>query len=221
MMQSERSPSPRSCLWLLFTAVAILCAGDAREAGATRSPARAEFYVAVDGSDDGPGTRDRPWATINHAADVVEAGARVIVRGGHYALRSQVRPEAFRSARGMDRFCRLSRRKRRARCGGAAAAVADGTQQRRGADRGCLVHSCSQFDRYQFARCRFTIRDSSNVDLINNTTRGTFSSGIAVWDTGHKRTTTKNIRILANTVTRANTWDLAPPDELDATRAAA
>ena len=32
----------------------------------------------------------------------------------------------------------------------------------------------------------FTIRDSSNIDLINNSTKGTFSSGIAVWDTNHE-----------------------------------
>jgi hypothetical protein len=69
-----------------------LYADGAREARATKVSARAEFYVAVDGNDDGPGTKDRPWATINHAADVAEAGTRVIIREGLYALRNQVHP---------------------------------------------------------------------------------------------------------------------------------
>jgi hypothetical protein len=58
----------------------------------------------------------------------------------------------------------------------------------------------------------FTIRNSSNVDLINNSTNGTFSSGIAVWDTKHKGEATQHIRIIGNTIKRATTWDLASAD---------
>ncbi len=56
------------------------------------------------------------------------------------------------------------------------------------------------------------VRDSSDVELINNTTRGTYSSGIAVWDTNHDDRGTERIRIIGNTIVRATTWDLAPPD---------
>src|SRR5262245_39774042 len=49
-------------------------------------------FVAVSGSDTGPGTADRPWATINHAAEQAVAGDTVIVRGGYYVLPTQVRP---------------------------------------------------------------------------------------------------------------------------------
>src|SRR5262249_19787428 len=56
----------------------------------------------------------------------------------------------------------------------------------------------------------FTIRDSSNIDLINNSTKGTFSSGIAVWNTVHDDKRTQYIRIIGNTISRATTWDLAP-----------
>jgi hypothetical protein len=56
----------------------------------------------------------------------------------------------------------------------------------------------------------FTIRDSSNIDLMNNSTRGTFSSGIGVWDTNHDDKGTEHIRIIGNTITKATTWDLAP-----------
>ena len=48
--------------------------------------------VAVNGSDDGPGTAERPWATINHAAKLAQAGDTVVVRGGTYSSPPEVRP---------------------------------------------------------------------------------------------------------------------------------
>jgi hypothetical protein len=44
-------------------------------------------WVAPDGDDTGPGTRDEPWATLQHAADSVRPGATVYVRGGVYQQR--------------------------------------------------------------------------------------------------------------------------------------
>ncbi|MDH4169320.1 MAG: DUF1565 domain-containing protein, partial [Acidimicrobiia bacterium] len=46
-------------------------------------PASARF-VAADGDDANPGTRDAPWATIQHAVDLAEPGEAVVVRGGTY-----------------------------------------------------------------------------------------------------------------------------------------
>jgi hypothetical protein len=205
---------PRPCLWFLAGVIAVLCAGD-EEAGAKNAPTRTEFYVAADGSDDAPGTKDRPWATINHAAEVAEADARVIIRGGRYALRSQVRfrnsgrPEAwieFVGYPGESAVLDASALKRPS-----PTALSDGAVQIEGVSF-IRVANLTVINSHDAG---FTIRDSSNVDLINNTTRGTFSSGIAVWDTEHRRTTTKNIRILANTITRANIWGLSPSDELN------
>jgi hypothetical protein len=207
------------CSWLwprqsfLAAAIAVLCTGLVHEVDARKALTRAEFYVAANGSDDGPGTRDRPWATISHAADVAEAGARVIIRGGHYALRSQVRPRNSGQPGAWIEFVGYP----------GESAVLDAAALQRPSPA-ALSNGAVQIEGVSFIRMAnltvidshdagFTIRDSSNVDLINNTTRGTFSSGIAVWDTDHKRTRTKNIRILANTVTRATTWDLAPPNE--------
>ena len=42
------------------------------------------FYVAVTGDDDAPGTFDSPWRTIQRAASTVGAGSVVYVRGGVY-----------------------------------------------------------------------------------------------------------------------------------------
>ena len=38
-------------------------------------------------SDDGPGTEDQPWATIGHAASLLQPGEKVIVHGGIYRER--------------------------------------------------------------------------------------------------------------------------------------
>jgi hypothetical protein len=44
----------------------------------------AEFYVAPGGSNSSAGTAAAPWATLQHAANVVGPGDRVIVRPGSY-----------------------------------------------------------------------------------------------------------------------------------------
>ncbi len=46
----------------------------------------ATYFVAVNGSDNGPGTADRPWATINYAEEKAKAGDTVVVRSGRYVL---------------------------------------------------------------------------------------------------------------------------------------
>jgi len=42
------------------------------------------FYVAANGNNSNPGTKDRPWKTIQKAANTVIAGDTVYVRGGTY-----------------------------------------------------------------------------------------------------------------------------------------
>src|SRR5207248_9392556 len=42
------------------------------------------FYVSTTGSDSNPGTLSSPWRTIQHAANSVQAGDTVYVRGGVY-----------------------------------------------------------------------------------------------------------------------------------------
>jgi hypothetical protein len=42
------------------------------------------YYVSTDGNDQNPGTIDRPWKSIQHAAEVLEPGESVYVRGGVY-----------------------------------------------------------------------------------------------------------------------------------------
>jgi parallel beta-helix repeat protein len=43
-----------------------------------------EFYVAPGGDDSGPGSLDRPWRTLAHAAQSAPAGTTVFIRAGTY-----------------------------------------------------------------------------------------------------------------------------------------
>jgi hypothetical protein len=43
------------------------------------------FFVSTTGSNSNPGTRRRPWRTVQHALDVLNPGQRVLVRGGTYS----------------------------------------------------------------------------------------------------------------------------------------
>src|SRR5262249_4644184 len=79
--------------WLLV-ALAVWSAGPT-----TAQEPKADFFVAPDGRDDHPGTRDRPFATLARARDAVsrlkadgglKAGATVLVRGGTYRLTEPV-----------------------------------------------------------------------------------------------------------------------------------
>ena len=42
------------------------------------------YFVAPDGHDNGPGTVDQPWLTVQRAADVAPAGSTVYLRAGTY-----------------------------------------------------------------------------------------------------------------------------------------
>jgi hypothetical protein len=171
-------------------------------------------YVAVDGDDNGPGTFVRPWATVNYAAEQTKAGEKVVVRGGRYRLTSQIRPS--NSGRQDAWITFMAYRNEKPVLD--AAQIPYASMRQAGLDNGTF-----QLQNVAFIRviglsvvnshdAGFTVRDSSSIDLINNATNNTFSSGIAVWDTKHDGVATKHVRIIGNSITRATTWDQAPPD---------
>jgi hypothetical protein len=174
----------------------------------------ATHFVAVDGNDNGPGTAERPWATINHAAQQVGAGDTVVVRGGRYVLPAQVRlrnsgrPDAWITFIGYPGEVPILDAHTVQRP--SPVALNNGAFQIEGVSH-VRVANLTVINSHDAG---FTVRDSSNIDLINNSTKGTFSSGIAVWDTNHDRKGTEHIRIIGNTIVKATIWDLAPPDEL-------
>jgi hypothetical protein len=174
----------------------------------------AAHFVAVNGNDDGPGNADRPWATINHAAEQAKAGETVVVRGGRYVLPAQVRVKNSGRPGAWITFVGYP----------GEVPVLDGQELLRselvkdGLDNGSF-----QIEGVSYVRVAnltvinshdagFTVRDSSNIDLINNSTKGTFSSGIAVWSTSHDGGSANHIRVIGNTIIDATTWNLAPSD---------
>ena len=174
----------------------------------------ATYFVSPIGSDANPGTADRPWATVNHAAERVVAGDVVVVRSGRYLLSSQVRP---RNSGRPDAWITFV-----GHPGEAAVLDAQNIQQLPYAQRK-LNDGAFQIEGISYIRvvnltvvnsrdAGFTIRDSNDIELVNNTINGTYSSGIAVWDTNHNGQATKRIRILGNTIQHATSAIFAADD---------
>jgi hypothetical protein len=101
------------CLALAIQAISLLaCSIGSPTAGVTaRPPTQAPHsppaitqqpvditcthYVAPDGDDGDPGTQEKPWATLQHAADVAQPGDTVCLREGVYHQYAElVRPGA-------------------------------------------------------------------------------------------------------------------------------
>ena len=77
-----------ACLGLIGVTVWALATRDSRTPSSTEGSV---YWVAIDGDDAGPGTRDEPWATLQHAADSVGPGATVYVGEGAYEQRVEIR----------------------------------------------------------------------------------------------------------------------------------
>jgi len=172
----------------------------------------AMYFVAIGGSDNGPGTADRPWATINYAAQRATAGDTVVVRGGHHTLTTQIRVRNSGRSDAWITFLGYP--------GEEPILDAELVQYSALASLG-LDNGVFQIEDVSYVRvinlhiinshdAGFAVRDASHIDLINNSTTGTFSSGIAVWDTNHDDNGTEHIRIIGNSVTKAASWNFAP-----------
>jgi|APSaa5957512622_1039677.scaffolds.fasta_scaffold06421_2 hypothetical protein len=68
-----QSRRPRAAAWIVFAFLAACCLLPA-----------AEYVVAPNGSDDGPGSREAPWKTLAHAAETMVAGDLCLIRDGIY-----------------------------------------------------------------------------------------------------------------------------------------
>src|SRR5262249_52871550 len=96
-MQMGNPAARRACirvvllLFVISTSIPSASGAKARELVRVSNNGGATFFVSLNGDDGGPGTVNRPWATINHAAKQATAGDTVVVRGGRYILSAQIR----------------------------------------------------------------------------------------------------------------------------------
>lgn len=68
--------------------VSLLLAGSiCASAKSAAAPGGTRLYVSMMGSDSNPGTKEKPFATLQHAADAAKPGDTVDVRGGTYCQR--------------------------------------------------------------------------------------------------------------------------------------
>lgn len=75
IVNSYQPALKRASRWMLLPALILSC-----------GPLwAATYYLSPTGSDNNPGTSDRPWKTFQKAASAVRAGDTVIVRDGTYA----------------------------------------------------------------------------------------------------------------------------------------
>ena len=73
-----------SIIFILFK-LSIFCSeSKAIQSESTCDSAQRIFYVATDGDDSNPGTIERPWKTIQKAAEALQAGDTVYIRAGTY-----------------------------------------------------------------------------------------------------------------------------------------
>jgi hypothetical protein len=83
LLHGKETPLNRSRPWLTW--LLFVCAIAAPLRAAASSSAR--WYVAMSGSDLNPGTRAKPFRTLQHAADMARPGDVIDVRGGTYCQR--------------------------------------------------------------------------------------------------------------------------------------
>ncbi|KOP25299.1 hypothetical protein AMR41_18030 [Hapalosiphon sp. MRB220] len=164
------------------------------------------YYVAPDGSDDNPGTVDKPWKSVNHAVNEsspVKAGDTILVQPGTYT-------ELITLGKSGDSQL------------GDITLKANGDVTLRDPDpkngffREGVIQSAGKgnwvIDGFRIENTSWagiSLRDAYNMTVQNNHTYETGASGIIVmpdtyYNGGEAEVTSKNIKVLNNTVERAS-----------------
>ncbi|PLZ88829.1 DUF5123 domain-containing protein [Fischerella muscicola CCMEE 5323] len=164
------------------------------------------YYVSPNGSDDNPGTLDKPWKTVNHAVNEnspVKAGDTILVQPGTYT-------EIITLGKSGDSKL------------GDITLKANGDVTLRDPDpksgffREGVIQSAGKgnwvIDGFRIENTSWagiSLRDAYNMTVQNNHTYETGASGIIImpdtyYEGGEGEVTSKNIKVLNNTVERAS-----------------
>jgi hypothetical protein len=171
------------------------------------SPANngAAYYVSTNGNDANPGTSDQPWKTVNHAVneDILKAGDTILVQPGTYTELITLGKSGNSES-------------------GHITLKANGNVTLRDPDpinggfREGVIQSANKgywnIDGFRIENTSWagiSLRDANNMIVQNNHTYETGASGIIVmpetyYGGGESEITSKNIKVLNNTVERAN-----------------
>jgi hypothetical protein len=170
------------------------------------------YFVAPGGDDSNPGSFDLPWRSPEHAAAMVEAGQTVLFRAGTYVLRHQAVVRNPGSAGAWIVLAGYPGEEAILDASQVLPVEADRPHPYR-REQGALHLENTAFIRIQNLTVKnshwagICVLNSQYVDLINNRTDGSFSSGISIWDTT-RRGVCHHHRVLGNTVVHATTWDM-------------
>jgi hypothetical protein len=173
------------------------------------------YYVATNGNDANDGSLSSPWRTISYvvsAASPVQPSDRIIVRSGLY----QEEVELGKSGTSGNYIRLLAQPNVTLRYRGGGGAFAQGVLESSNKSywliRGFRIEGVAPGTTTGIPIWGgIVLKDARNMIVRNNSTFGTGSSGIIVlpasyYGGGEQEVTSKNIKVLYNTIDNANSW---------------
>lgn len=162
----------------------------------------ATYYVAPGGKDSNEGSRQSPWATINHAAEVLQAGETVYVRAGKYSLSQQIRSKNSGTETAWIVYTAFPEEEVVLDAAGIKVPPPSG-QPPYAHDQGAFQLENVSYVKVQGLKIinsynsGFTVRNSHHIELLKNRSENSFAPGIGVWGGHHHK-------IMGNTIVNAN-----------------
>ncbi len=141
------------------------------------------YYVSVNGDDTQAGTVSQPWKSIQKAANTLIAGDTVYIRAGNYMLTERIEPAASGTSLQYIHYMAYP--------GEEHSVIIDGSQIPGANWFGIFYISAKSYLKFSGLRLEnagfagFLIEDSAYIELENNRTFQTYSSGISVWNSHH------------------------------------
>lgn len=161
------------------------------------------YFVSPTGQDNNAGTWEKPWATIQKAANTIQAGDQVYIRGGKYKIDQPIRPQYAGKVDQWIVYSGYPGEKVIIDAYHLAVAPPSGEPPYPHDQGAFFIENKSYIliENLTLINSRnagFTVRNSHHIDFYHNTTINTYSSGIAIWQNCYAH------RIIANTVINAN-----------------
>ncbi|MDF5731379.1 MAG: right-handed parallel beta-helix repeat-containing protein [Rhizonema sp. PD38] len=164
----------------------------------------ATYYVSPDGNDSNPGTADQPWQTVNYAVSTqspVQAGDTILVQPGTYTERITLGKSGSDSGN-------ITLKAN-------GDVTLDDPDPNNGSFQDAVIQSAGKgywvIDGFRIENTAWAgicLRDANNMTVQNNHTYQTAASGIIImpntyFNGGDAEVTSKNIKVLNNTIERA------------------